>query len=96
MFKVLVLLLDITLIQELFGFVTIFIYFCWASKTFEQVHLGDTPHNLTESDFEVLARKTEGFSGSDISVCVSMSLVKIFFSSPKNSHYGDILRRITP
>ncbi|KAL2557367.1 Protein SUPPRESSOR OF K(+) TRANSPORT GROWTH DEFECT 1 [Forsythia ovata] len=35
-----------------------------------KVHLGDTPHNLTESDFEVLARKTEGFSGSDISVCV--------------------------
>ncbi|KZV47162.1 hypothetical protein F511_05213 [Dorcoceras hygrometricum] len=35
-----------------------------------KVHLGDTPHNLTESDFEVLARKTEGFSGSDIAVCV--------------------------
>ncbi|XP_050211658.1 protein SUPPRESSOR OF K(+) TRANSPORT GROWTH DEFECT 1-like [Mercurialis annua] len=35
-----------------------------------KVHLGDTPHNLTESDFEHLARKTEGFSGSDISVCV--------------------------
>ncbi|KAJ0962649.1 hypothetical protein J5N97_027771 [Dioscorea zingiberensis] len=35
-----------------------------------KVHLGDTPHNLTESDFEHLARKTEGFSGSDIAVCV--------------------------
>ncbi|KAF6165989.1 hypothetical protein GIB67_012886 [Kingdonia uniflora] len=35
-----------------------------------KVHLGDTPHNLTESDFENLARKTEGFSGSDISVTV--------------------------
>lgn len=35
-----------------------------------KVHLGDTPHNLTESDFEYLARKTEGFSGSDIAVCV--------------------------
>ncbi|KAI5575471.1 hypothetical protein BDE02_10G213000 [Populus trichocarpa] len=35
-----------------------------------KVHLGDTPHNLTESDFEKLAQKTEGFSGSDISVCV--------------------------
>ncbi|CAN1128611.1 Protein SUPPRESSOR OF K(+) TRANSPORT GROWTH DEFECT 1 [Linum perenne] len=35
-----------------------------------KVHLGDTPHNLTESDFESLGRKTEGFSGSDISVCV--------------------------
>ncbi|KAL9247304.1 hypothetical protein vseg_020748 [Gypsophila vaccaria] len=35
-----------------------------------KVHLGDTPHNLTETDFEFLARKTEGFSGSDIAVCV--------------------------
>ncbi|KAA8534536.1 hypothetical protein F0562_032053 [Nyssa sinensis] len=36
-----------------------------------KVHLGDTPHNLTEKDFERLAHKTEGFSGSDISVCVN-------------------------
>ncbi|KAF7823250.1 protein SUPPRESSOR OF K(+) TRANSPORT GROWTH DEFECT 1-like [Senna tora] len=36
----------------------------------DQVHLGDTPHNLSESDFEHLARRTEGFSGSDVSVCV--------------------------
>ncbi|XP_020585317.1 protein SUPPRESSOR OF K(+) TRANSPORT GROWTH DEFECT 1-like [Phalaenopsis equestris] len=35
-----------------------------------KVHLGDTPNNLTESDFESLACRTEGFSGSDISVCV--------------------------
>ncbi|KAL8094266.1 protein SUPPRESSOR OF K(+) TRANSPORT GROWTH DEFECT 1-like isoform X1 [Apium graveolens] len=35
-----------------------------------KVHLGDTPHDLTESDFETLGYKTEGFSGSDISVCV--------------------------
>ncbi|KAF4379825.1 hypothetical protein F8388_023842 [Cannabis sativa] len=35
-----------------------------------KVHLGDTPHNLTESDFESLGRKTEGFSGSDVAVCV--------------------------
>lgn len=35
-----------------------------------QVHLGDTPHNLNEADFEYLGRKTEGFSGSDVAVCV--------------------------
>ncbi|GJN05852.1 hypothetical protein PR202_ga23521 [Eleusine coracana subsp. coracana] len=35
-----------------------------------KVHLGDTPHSLTESDFESLARRTDGFSGSDIAVCV--------------------------
>ena len=36
-----------------------------------KVHLGDTPHNLTERDFEHLAYRTDGFSGSDISVCVN-------------------------
>ncbi|RYQ97830.1 hypothetical protein Ahy_B08g093901 isoform F [Arachis hypogaea] len=36
----------------------------------DQVHLGDTPNNLTEKDFEYLASRTDGFSGSDISVCV--------------------------
>ncbi|KAI3762077.1 hypothetical protein L1987_52500 [Smallanthus sonchifolius] len=36
-----------------------------------KVHLGDTPHNLTDRDFEQLAYKTEGFSGSDIAVCVN-------------------------
>ncbi|KNA08788.1 hypothetical protein SOVF_159630 [Spinacia oleracea] len=35
-----------------------------------KVHLGDTPHDLKESDLEFLGRKTEGFSGSDIAVCV--------------------------
>ncbi|KAI3932933.1 hypothetical protein MKW92_048583 [Papaver armeniacum] len=28
------------------------------------------PHNLTENDFQALARKTDGFSGSDIAVAV--------------------------
>lgn len=42
----------------------------------EQVHLGDTPHNLTETDFQSLAHKTEGFSGSDISVCVSVNFFR--------------------
>lgn len=36
-----------------------------------QVHLGDTPNNLSERDYEDLARKSDGFSGSDVSVCVS-------------------------
>ncbi|XP_074300482.1 protein SUPPRESSOR OF K(+) TRANSPORT GROWTH DEFECT 1-like [Silene latifolia] len=44
-----------------------------------KVHLGDTPHDLTESDFEFLGRKTEGFSGSDISVCVSDATNMLLF-----------------
>uniref|UniRef100_A0A1J3DR80 Protein SUPPRESSOR OF K(+) TRANSPORT GROWTH DEFECT 1 n=1 Tax=Noccaea caerulescens TaxID=107243 RepID=A0A1J3DR80_NOCCA len=56
-----------------------------------KVHLGDTPHNLTEADFEYLGLKTEGFSGSDVSVCVKDVLFEpvrktqdamFFFKSP--------------
>jgi len=31
-----------------------------------KVHLGETPHDLTEADFQSLGAQTEGFSGSDI------------------------------
>lgn len=49
-----------------------------------QVHLGDTPNNLTERDYEDLARKADGFSGSDVAVCVSS------YSSPNS--VSDIFR----
>ncbi|PWA42538.1 mRNA splicing factor, thioredoxin-like U5 snRNP [Artemisia annua] len=39
---------------------------------------------MTEGDFEVLARKTEGFSGSDITICVSESPSLRFFF--RNKH----------
>uniref|UniRef100_A0A0E0JDV7 Vesicle-fusing ATPase n=1 Tax=Oryza punctata TaxID=4537 RepID=A0A0E0JDV7_ORYPU len=39
-----------------------------------KIHIGDTPHSLTEGDFESLAYQTEGFSGSDIAVCVKDAL----------------------
>jgi len=44
---------------------------CIFTAELVQVHLGDTPHNLSEKDFEDLARKTDGFSGSDVAVAVS-------------------------
>ena len=31
-----------------------------------QFHLKKTPHSLTQQDFETIAQKTEGFSGSDM------------------------------
>ncbi|MED6145286.1 Vacuolar protein sorting-associated protein 4B [Stylosanthes scabra] len=40
------------------------------------VHLGDTPYNLTDSDFEYVASRTEGFSSSDISICVEDVLLE--------------------
>ncbi|KAM4070900.1 hypothetical protein ACB094_11G020500 [Castanea mollissima] len=37
-------------------------------------HIGKTPHNLSPEDFRDLASKTDGFSGSDISICVKDAL----------------------
>lgn len=61
----------------------------------KQVHLGDTPHNLTESDFEKLAQKTEGFSGSDISVCVSVKFTSAlpYFNSIRISNYSKMFEK---
>jgi vacuolar protein-sorting-associated protein 4 len=41
-----------------------------------KLHLGDTPHNLTESDFDKLGKLTEGSSGSDIKVLVKEALME--------------------
>ncbi|KAI9146575.1 P-loop containing nucleoside triphosphate hydrolase protein [Paraphysoderma sedebokerense] len=40
-----------------------------------QIHIGNTPCQLRQEDFKVLAEKTEGFSGSDIAVVVRDALM---------------------
>ncbi|CAL1268154.1 unnamed protein product [Larinioides sclopetarius] len=39
-------------------------------------NIGNTPHSLTEENFKDLARKTDGYSGADISVLVRDSLMQ--------------------
>jgi len=41
-----------------------------------KLHLGNTPTHLTEEDLKVLAKKTEGFSGADISIVVRDALMQ--------------------
>ena len=41
-----------------------------------KIHLGDTPNNLSENDFDTLGRLTEGASGSDITVLVKEALME--------------------
>jgi len=45
------------------------------SKMF-QIHLGNTPHELTTEDFRELAGLTEGYTGSDISTVVREALME--------------------
>lgn len=47
-----------------------------ARQAMIRIHLGDTAHTLQEPDFARLAEKTEGFSGSDISVMVRDALME--------------------
>ncbi|GLE05977.1 hypothetical protein PINS_up015188 [Pythium insidiosum] len=47
-----------------------------ARKVMLKIHLGDTPNGLTEQDFNTVAEKTEGCSGSDISVLVREALME--------------------
>jgi len=40
------------------------------------IHIGNTPHELKANDMKTLATKTDGFSGSDISVLVRDALME--------------------
>ncbi|GLV43828.1 Vacuolar protein sorting 4 [Carabus blaptoides fortunei] len=41
-----------------------------------KLHLGNTPHQLSEEDLKVLAKKTDGYSGADISIVVRDALMQ--------------------
>lgn len=41
-----------------------------------KLHIGNTPNSLAEEDLKVLAHKTDGYSGADISVLVRDSLMQ--------------------
>jgi vacuolar protein-sorting-associated protein 4 len=47
-----------------------------ARRTMFKIHIGGTPCDLEDDDFDYLAEKTEGFSGSDISVVVRDALME--------------------
>ncbi|CAL1592950.1 unnamed protein product [Knipowitschia caucasica] len=47
-----------------------------ARSTMFKLHLGSTPNSLTEDDFFTLGKKTEGFSGADISIIVRDALMQ--------------------
>ena len=52
-----------------------------------RVHLGDTPHCLSERDFASLAERSPGFSGSDIAVAVKDVLFEPVRKTQEATHF---------
>jgi len=56
-----------------------------------QLHVGDTPNKLTQKDFRVLADRTEGFSGSDISIVVRDALMQPVRKVINATHFRQVI-----
>lgn len=52
-----------------------------------KIHLGDTPHKLTEEDFRFLGGETVGFSGSDINLIVKDTLMQPVRKVQEATHF---------
>ncbi|XP_034282590.1 vacuolar protein sorting-associated protein 4A [Pantherophis guttatus] len=55
-----------------------------------KLHLGNTPHNLTEADIHELARKTDGYSGADISIIVRDALMQPVRKVQSATHFKKV------
>lgn len=71
-----------------------------------KLHLGTTPNSLTDADFVTLGKKTDGYSGADISIIVRDALMQPVrkvqsathfkkVRSPKSLHLGLIRTWLT-
>lgn len=58
-----------------------------------RLHLGSTPHNLTDANIHELARKTEGYSGADISIIVRDSLMQPVRKVQSATHFKKVSGR---
>ncbi|XP_055913508.1 vacuolar protein sorting-associated protein 4 [Eupeodes corollae] len=52
-----------------------------------KIHLGNTTHVLTEDDLKVLASKTDGYSGADISIVVRDALMEPVRKVQQATHF---------
>lgn len=55
-----------------------------------QIHLGNTPSNLTAQDYRRLGEMTEGFSGSDIATCVRDALMQPVRAVQMATHFKPV------
>ncbi|PRW44343.1 vacuolar sorting-associated 4-like [Chlorella sorokiniana] len=52
-----------------------------------KIHLGDTPHTLTQAEFDELGQRSDGFSGSDIAVVVKDVLMQPVRKTQDATHF---------
>lgn len=55
-----------------------------------KLHLGNTPHCLTEANIQELARKTDGYSGADISIIVRDALMQPVRKVQSATHFKKV------
>lgn len=55
-----------------------------------KLHLGNTPHCLSEEDFRALANKTDGYSGADISIVVRDALMQPVRKVQSATHFKKV------
>lgn len=56
-----------------------------------RLHLGNTPHSLSDADLRQLAKKTEGYSGADISVIVRDALMQPVRKVQSATHFKKVI-----
>lgn len=56
-----------------------------------KLHLGSTPSELIESDYVTLGKKTEGYSGADISVIVRDALMQPVRKVQSATHFKRVM-----
>lgn len=55
-----------------------------------KLHLGNTPHSLTEGNVHELAQKTDGYSGADISIIVRDALMQPVRKVQSATHFKKV------
>lgn len=55
-----------------------------------RLHLGNTPHSLSEVDLRQLAHKTDGYSGADISIIVRDALMQPVRKVQSATHFKKV------
>lgn len=61
-----------------------------ARSSMFKLHLGSTPNSLTEADFITLGKKTDGYSGADVSIIVRDALMQPVRKVQSATHFKKV------